>query len=515
MRRVTRGWLIGAAAALLAVCAVGAVVLYRWQMPRVRGQIVEILSRELGAQVELAELDVQLGREVHVVGTRLVLHHRSGQGEGRPPLVAIARFSIAVPVLAILRSPIHVNAVEMEGLRIFLPKRRGGAGTGGAGLRRSLHGPSPVVIDRLRSTGASLAIESSKPDRPPRTFEIHDLTLVDAAFDRPVRFEAELTNPKPIGLIRADGHFGPWDPIEPSQTPIGGRYTFDGADLDTIKGIDGLLESAGAFDGVLDQIAVKGTSKTPDFSLDVGGRPLPLTTSFTALVDGTNGDTLLHDVDAVLGTTPIEARGGIVHTPGRKGRTVTLQATIDKGSLHDVLRLALDEQPPPMGGRISLRTLLNLPPGEARVIERLELDGTFTIEGLRFASTTVQDKVDEFSRRGRGRPADATIEDVPSTMRGTFRLKDGVLRFPQLGFSVRGAVVRLQGRYVLRGGALDFRGTVRLQARASQTLTGWKSWLAKPFDPLLSKDGAGTVLPIKITGTARRPAFGVEMRKIF
>ncbi len=46
-------------------------------------------------------------------------------------------------------------------------------------------------------------------------------------------------------------------------------------------------------------------------------------------------------------------------------------------------------------------------------------------------------------------------------------------------------------------------------------MTGWKSWLAKPFDPLLAKDGAGTVIPIKITGTAKQPKFGVEVKKIF
>ena len=46
-------------------------------------------------------------------------------------------------------------------------------------------------------------------------------------------------------------------------------------------------------------------------------------------------------------------------------------------------------------------------------------------------------------------------------------------------------------------------------------MSGWKSLLAKVVDPLLAKDGAGTVLPIKITGTAKQPQFGVEMKKVF
>lgn len=516
-------WGAGISVALLAAVALGSVVLYRWQVPRVRTQLVSILSEQLGARVELADLQVMLGREVQIVGRGIVLHHRTDVA-GRPPLVRLDRITIAVPLLAILRTPIHVTAVTIDRLEIFLPKRRQGqppekrarvSGRDASDLHRALQGPSPVVIDVLRSIDATLAIESSKPDRPPRTFAIHDLVLTDAAFDRPMRFDARLTNPKPTGHITATGQFGPWVADQPSTSPVSGAYLFESADLNTIKGIAGMLESSGSFGGTLDQIDVTGRTTTPDFSLDVGGTPLRLTTTFKALVDGTNGDTILHDVEARLADTPIKAKGGVLHTPGRKGRTIVLQATIDKGQLPDVLRLALDDKEPFMNGLLSLRTLLNLPPGEQRVVDRLELDGEFTIEGLRFATDAVQDRVDEFSRRGRGRPRDVAIQNVVSAMRGGFTLKDGVLRFSGLRFAMRGALVQLNGYYVLRGGALDFRGTVRLEARASQTMTGWKAVLAKAVDPLLAKDGAGTVLPVKITGTAKQPRFGVEMGKIF
>ena len=523
MGRARRWWITGVSLGLLVVVTLGAVVLYRWQLPRVRTQLISILSEQLGARVELADLQVILGREVQVVGRGLILHHKTAGG-GRPPLVHIEQFAIAVPVLAILRKPIHVTSVTVDRLAIFLPKRRPGqtpdtprpqSDREASEMHRALHGPSPVVIDALRSLDATRAIESSKPYRPPRTFEIHDLVLTDAAFDRPVRFEARLTNPKPAGLIKATGQFGPWAADQPSASPISGTYRFEQADLDTIKGIDGTLESIGQFGGAIDHIDVKGTTTTPDFSLDIGGKPQALSTTFVAMVDGTNGDTFLHDVVARLGNTPIKANGGILHTPGRKGRTVVLQATIDKGRLPDVLRLALDDKEPFMNGQLSLRSMLNLPPGDKRVVERLELDGELTIEHLTFASDAVQDKVDEFSRRGRGRPTDVTIQNVQSTMRGGFRLKDGVLRFSRLRFGVRGALVQLNGYYVLRGGALDFQGSVRLDARASQTMTGWKSVLARAVDPLLAKEWAGTVLPIRITGTARQPKFGVQVRKIF
>src|SRR4030095_6906814 len=127
---------------------------------------------------------------------------------------------------------------------------------------------SPVVIDRLTSSNAELAIASRKPDRPPRTFLIHDLTLTDAAFDRPTKYDARLTNPKPVGMILAKGTFGPWDPDEPTQTPLTGDYEFRDADLGTIKGIGGMLESTGSFTGVLERIVAQGATQLPDFSLD-------------------------------------------------------------------------------------------------------------------------------------------------------------------------------------------------------------------------------------------------------
>jgi hypothetical protein len=49
-----------------------------------------------------------------------------------------------------------------------------------------------------------------------------------------------------------------------------------------------------------------------------------------------------------------------------------------------------------------------------------------------------------------------------------------------------------------------------LDAKASETQNGWKSWLLKPFDPLFSKRGVGTFLHIKVTGSTRDAQFGPD-----
>jgi len=49
-----------------------------------------------------------------------------------------------------------------------------------------------------------------------------------------------------------------------------------------------------------------------------------------------------------------------------------------------------------------------------------------------------------------------------------------------------------------------------MDAKLSQMMTGWKSILLKPVDPFFSKHGAGTEIPVKVTGTKSEPHFGLD-----
>src|SRR4029450_12104603 len=158
-----------------------------------------------------------------------------------------------------------------------------------------------------------------------------------------------------------------------------GKYVFDDVDLSTIKGIAGMLTSTGEYRGPLGRIEVKGETKTPDFRLDVAGTALPLTTTFEAVVDGTDGDTYLKTVNAVLGKTAIAASGVIADTPGVKGRTVRIQAKIGNGRIEDLLRLSVKGKDPLMTGKVALQAELVLPPGHVDVVEKLRLKGNFDV----------------------------------------------------------------------------------------------------------------------------------------
>ena len=74
-----------------------------------------------------------------------------------------------------------------------------------------------------------------------------------------------------------------------------------------------------------------------------------------------------------------------------------------------------------------------------------------------------------------------------------------------------GAEVRLTGSYNLPDETLDFRGNLRMQAKLSQTVTGKKSFFLKLADPFFKKDGAGSVVPIHISGTRDNPKFALDL----
>jgi hypothetical protein len=143
--------------------------------------------------------------------------------------------------------------------------------------------------------------------------------------------------------------------------------------------------------------------------------------------------------------------------------------------------------------------------------------GSFTIRGATFANAHWQETVDKLSVRAQGHPKQAKTGDAPvvtSQMNGSFALASAVIHIPDLDYKMPGAQVHLAGDYGLSGETFEFEGQVRTEATASQMLTGWKSVVAKPFDGLLKKDGAGLEVPIKVSGTKSDPKFGVDLDKM-
>ena len=247
----------------------------------------------------------------------------------------------------------------------------------------------------------------------------------------------------------------------------------------------------------------------PDFRLQRVGNPVDLHVTFSALVDGTNGNTLLNPVQARLNSSEFTTSGAVVKHDGNTRRTIDLDVSMPNGEMIDLLRLAMKAKPF-MAGRIEMKSKIKLPPLDGKVSQKLILDGSFHIKQGQFLMDTVQDKVDTLSRKGQGQPKNALIDNVFSDMSGAFHLSDEQLTFERLGFVVPGSQVDLAGSYDLNADQLDFKGALRLKARVSQTMTGWKRWMLKPVDPFFAKNGAGTYLKIKVAGSSKEPQFGAS-----
>jgi len=329
-------------------------------------------------------------------------------------------------------------------------------------------------------------------------------------------FEATLTNAVPPGEIKTSGRFGPWMTDNEGATPLDGSFTFARADLSVFEGIRGILSSKGTFGGSLERIEVRGETETPDFTIKVGGHPFALHTKYQSLVDGTNGDTVLQRIDASFLNSSLVAKGTVVDEPGHaKGRPVYLDIDMDRARIEDVMRMAVPTPTPPMTGAMKLATKFFLPPGTSDVSQRLQLDGRFSIDQARFTNYDVQGKIMELSRRGRGQDPDAVKHEVASNFAGRFKLANGAVVLPEVTFGVPGAKVQLAGQYALKQETIDFKGVLLLDAKISETTTGFKSVLLKAVDPLFKREGGGSTIPIKIEGTRSDPKFGLDVRRVF
>jgi hypothetical protein len=508
-----RARIVAAALAAIAVLAgIGIALGLRGLEPRLHQWITSGLSRSLESEVELGRVSLSwVPLRLHAANL-IVRHH------GRtdvPPLLVVASFTADLTPMDLWDSTIE--RVTVDGLEINIPPKD--AGTGKRSLPRAAgreddeEDSAGFVIRRFIATNTRLAVIPRETGKNPKVWDIFKLDMHNLRGGEPATFTAALINPIPYGTIESSGSFGPWQSGHPGASPLAGEYSF-AADLGTIDGLGGDLSAAGRMDGTLDQIATTGQTTTAAFRLtELDGGSLRLTTSYQALVDGTKGDVVLQRVDVALGRSTLIATGGVEGTSGVKGKRVVLNVKSGDADLGELLRFVSQAAEPPAHGRLRIDTAFDLPQGKVAVLTRLQLEGSVRAERVTFTNETVQDRIDELSRRGQGRPTDASIEEVASDMATKFTLRDGILTYQGLAFSVAGATVRLDGTHSLRTKAIDLGGDVRLDASVSQTQTGFKSWLLKPFDRLFRKKGAGTRLVIRVEGTQDQPEVGLEWGK--
>jgi hypothetical protein len=495
---------------LIVLLVVGEVMLKR-AAPILKGRVIETLSTRFNSHVELDDLQVSLvkGLAVSGNGLRIFAPDDVVAAGAKAPIISVQRFDFHARLIGLFLKPTHVGSVHVQGLAINIPPKS---------MRQSdkasqHRGKVKILVDELICDDSRLVIGTDNPDKDPKVFELQHIVLKDVGPNVPLHYDATLINAIPKGDIHAVGTFGPWDTEAPGESSVTGKYTFQHADLNTIKGIGGTLRSVGDFTGRLDRIEVQGIVDVPDFTLDTAKHPVPLHTQFSAIVDGTTGDTYLQPVNVKLGESEFSCQGAVVNIKGQ-GHTIDLDVDVPAGRIQDFLQLAVKTRPAVMTGVLAMKAKLHIRPGKESVTQKLGLKGTFGLKQIHFANPDVQDKVDMLSLRAEGHPREAKpgAEDVTSRMTGRFLMSDGKLTLQALEYTLPGATVQLQGVYTLDGKKFDFTGKVRTQAKLSQMVASrWKGWALKIVDPFFHKHGAGAEIPVKVTGTNTAPKFGLDI----
>ena len=496
--------------------------------PHVRDEVVTALSERFHGDVTIDELQVGVFPRPEINGAGVTVRWEGDTDVD--PLLRLGTFDATAGLLGLIGNPVRLRTVTLENLEMQIPpgglrrmagsRRNGvkkpgeGASEPGERITESAERPrTRLVIDEVVARAAQLRIASRDPAKLPRVFDIHDLHIFGYGGRDGSEFTAKLTNPTPKGLISTTGRFGPWQARGPRTTPLSGEYVFERADMNTIRGLGGTHSSRGRYTGVLERIEVTGDTETPDFSIDTAGRAVPLTTRFKAVVDGTNGNTYLEQVDARLFESHIRAKGSVVRTKDVKGRHVTLDITIDKARIEDLLALGAKGAKPLLTGAVKMHSKFRLPAGEADVAHRLHLDGDFALDQARFTNFNIQERINELSKKGKGDESAGGGPSVVSRLRGRFVMKNATLAFSDLTFAVPGAAVQLVGSYNLENEGLDFTGHLLLDASLRDTTSGFKAVLATMAQPFFRRKGGGSKIPIRINGTGAKPHIGLDVKK--
>ena len=125
--------------------------------PYVRNEAIAALESRFESDLELASFQASVFPRPEIAGSGLVLRHKGRTDV--PPLIKIGSYSASAGLLGLIRSPLHLKTVELNGLEISIPPG------GMRGLRSG--GDAPTGQPEKRSPAAASASRRRQPQRRP------------------------------------------------------------------------------------------------------------------------------------------------------------------------------------------------------------------------------------------------------------------------------------------------------------------------------------------------------------
>lgn len=428
------------------------------------------------------------------------------------PLITVRRLVITSSWPRMLSLRQRLTLVRIFDMNVTVPPSEPGKPNPVMPLTYSGKSGASIVVDRTIADGAVLTFLPKDPSKKPFRLTIDKLRLDGIGNNEPMFYRTIISTYMPPGKIRSTGVFGTWNPKDPGNTPLHGTYSFDDANLAAFGGISGTLSSKGSFEGTLRHVNVAGTANVPDFKVTDTSHSRQVTTGFQAIVDGTKGDTYLTSATGRFDRTTVEFKGSIAGQEGRPGKVASFDLAETSGRVEDLLDLFISAKLPPMTGSVTFRGHVDIPPGEAQLIERMKLVGDFGVGAGKFTDRGTEGDVWRLSesadKREKGREDPAT---VLSDLRGHAVAANGVTTLTHLAFTVPGAKAVMHGTYNLVNYSVDLKGTLITTGQPGDATTGVKSLFVKALTPFFKHRHGNKVVPFKITGNYHDPALNLDL----
>jgi len=502
-----RWWLIIGASLIVIAALVVIVLACKW--PYTQAAVTKALQDRFARTVQIGSFRKTFFPPGCVAEGVSFLHRRR---KDLPPLITVQTLIIRGSYNGLLRIHPRLDEVEIKGLHVLIPPPGpSGQPPSVMPLTTSTTGAS-ITIGEIKTDGALLEFMPRQPGQEPFKLQIHQLTLDEVGEGGVIPYQVSLLNTEPPGEIRSEGRIGPWNEDDPGSTPVTGSYTYEHANLAMFEGISGTLSSQGRFSGTIGHIDTNGEIDVPDFRVSGSSHNVHLTSKFQAVVDGTNGDTDLQNVDTHFQRTTVTSKGSVAGRPGQHGKTIRLEMAVKEGRIEDLLSLFTEEKHPSLTGSINLHAKVQVPPGPPGFLRKLDLAGSCGIGSGRFTNPDVQQPVDALTQSARGEDKKQQAEDpetVLSQFTGQVSVKNGVATLSNVSFSAPSTRAQLQGTYNLLDRKVDLHGILYTNGKLSDTTSGFKALILKAVGPLL-KQKSVTVVPFAIAGTSSNPSFALD-----
>lgn len=477
-------------AIIVAVVVVGA-ILFRHYWPFTEDAVRRSLSSATSANVRLGNF-----RQTYFPPGCIAENASFERTNLAEPLMTVRKLTIRAYPSAMFRN--RVSLIRAEGMHVILSANSQNAD-------RASSRASRRTIDLLVADDAVLEIRHKDPKNDLR-FVFHKFSMGDLGSNGPVSFSAVFENPKPKGLVRTSGQFGPWNSSKSDQTPVSGDYSLENADLGVFGGIGGILSSKGEFRGSFGQLAVEGSTKSPAFEVVKTHHSLPLDAQFTAEVDTFKGDVILKKIKAKYGDNDLQAQGTIGRTSAGK-RAAILSLRCDRGRIEDVFYPFIHSPKSPLAGEVSFQMKVTIPSGHESFVKKLELRSNFQIHDALFTHEQTQKRLNKIAENPKQKNPSETLSDF----QGSVRLTGGVAHFSSLSVHDQSAAAQFHGTYNLVDEHVNMQGNLKTATSLTKATHGISSVFAKVLEPFFKKKPHDTVVPVKISGTYSHPSFGLNM----